>query len=171
MRSKKDSTPNSLQTAGPSPGWVTKRHNRYISKDTEILKQMQDAFGKRGEFRMLNLKLNFSIKINYLIVNEASIALRQHLSSRTAAMLAPLNRYLNTLIPSPSEKSVRLKPFNDAQFFASLKAHGAQLPFKSNNKQRQFYERWLRTPAFGVWLAQQEEAVTNVLTARESSPR
>ena len=57
----------------------------------------------------------------------------------------------------------RLKPFHDAAFFASLKAHGSPLPFKSNAKQREFYERWLRTPAFGLWLARQEEVVQGVL--------
>jgi len=83
-------------------------------------------------------------------------------------MLAPLNRYINTLIPSPAEKAHRLKPFNDAQFFASLKTHGSPLPFKSPSKQRLFYERWLRTPAFGLWLARQEEMVGDVLASRAS---
>ena len=101
----------------------------------------------------------------------ASEALRQHFSSRTNALLVPLQRYLQTLIPTPSESRTnlstppRLKPFHDAAFFASLKAHGSPLPFKSSAKQREFYERWLRTPAFGLWLARQEEVVQGVLKA------
>lgn len=106
-------------------------------------------------------------------VEEASFNLRRHFSSRSAALLGPLNRYLNTLIPRPSEANktstgLRLKPFNNANFFTSLKAHGAALPFKSSTKQREFYERWLRTPAFGLWLARQEEIVARTLANANS---
>ena len=134
----------------------------------------------------------------------ASEALREHFCSRTTAFLVPLQRYLNTLIPTPADRSApptpipssadfhsssgslaipqpdthhthhagtpathvvhpRLKAFSETAFFASLKANGAPLPFKSGAKRREFYERWLRTPAFGVWLAAQEEVVNKVL--------
>ena len=102
----------------------------------------------------------------FVPVAEASFNLRRHFSSRSAALLVPLNRYLNTLIPRPSEAGstgMRLKSFNNANFFASLKTHGAVLPFRSGAKQREFYERWLRTPAFGIWLARQEDIVTRTL--------
>ena len=49
--------------------------------------------------------------------------------------------------------------FNDAQFFASLDTHGAALPFRSTSKRRAFYERFLRTPTFGAWLAEAEARV------------
>jgi hypothetical protein len=97
---------------------------------------------------------------------DASLVLRCHFTSRTTALLVPLNRYLNTLIPSPAEYSSslhRLKPFNSDNFLSSLKAHGSPLPFRSAMKQKEFYERWLKTPNFGVWLAQQEEVVRRVL--------
>jgi hypothetical protein len=104
---------------------------------------------------------------SFVPVTEASFNLRRHLSSRSAALLVPLNRYLNTLIPRPSESEastgLRLKSFNNANFFASLKTHGAVLPFRSGTKQREFYERWLRTPAFGMWLARQEDLVARTL--------
>ncbi|KAH9168834.1 DUF1630-domain-containing protein [Lactarius sanguifluus] len=134
------------RSAGPEPGWKTKTHNRYTSKDRQLLQQLEAIAG----------------------VEEASFGLRRHFSSRSAALLVPLNRYLNTLIPRPSEVSrattdLRLKPFNNANFFTSLKAHGAALPFKSSTKQREFYERWLRTPAFGLWLARQEDVVGRTL--------
>jgi hypothetical protein len=106
----------------------------------------------------------------FVSVAEASFNLRRHFSSRSAALLAPLNRYLNTLIPRPSETStgLRLKSFNNANFFASLKEHGAILPFRSSTKQREFYERWLRTPGFGIWLARQEDLVTRTLEKARS---
>jgi hypothetical protein len=58
---------------------------------------------------------------------------------------------------------LRLKPFSEAAFFASLKANGSPLPFKSTAKRKDFYEKWLRTRAFGLWLAAQEEVVDRVL--------
>ncbi|KAI0370326.1 DUF1630-domain-containing protein [Pilatotrama ljubarskyi] len=137
---------------GPPPGWKT-THRRYTSRDHTLLKQLEHAC--RGSLQAKR---------------QASEALRQHFTSRTTALLVPLQRYLQSLIPTPSESrsnlanSGRLKPFSDAAFFASLKAHGSPLPFKSNAKQKEFYERWLRTPAFGLWLARQEEVVQGVLS-------
>ncbi|KAI9061000.1 DUF1630-domain-containing protein [Trametes sanguinea] len=136
---------------GPKPGWKS-IHRRYTSRDHALLKRLEQACrGSEYDKR------------------QASEALRQHFTSRTTALLVPLQRYLQSLIPTPSESrsnlasSYRLKPFSDAAFFASLKAHGSPLPFKSSSKQREFYERWLRSPAFGVWIARQEEVVQGVL--------
>ena len=101
---------------------------------------------------------------------EASLNLRSHFLSRSAQLITPLARYLNTLIPSPTEVKharkvfetssssrtttttttttppqtnfgLRLKPFNPTNFFASLKTHGSILPFKSTRKKTEFYER------------------------------
>ena len=150
---------------------------------------------------------------------EASLNLRRHFLSRSAQLITPLARYLNTLIPSPAEVKqharnaselslssstttsssttrpstsqrnlgLRLKPFNHTNFFASLKTHGCILPFKSTRKKTEFYERcvfiycwstcpkgflfisdsvlfrWLKSPTFGTWLAQQEQIVQTVL--------
>ncbi|KAF9560706.1 DUF1630-domain-containing protein [Agrocybe pediades] len=139
--------------AGPSPGWKTKTHKRYISKDRVLLKQLENAVRGDDKARM-----------------DASLALRRHFCSRSTQLITPLARYLNTLIPSPSERNsnarrqpLRLKPFNSTHFFASLKAHGSVLPFKSTSKRTEFYERWLKSPAFGAWLAQQEQIVQSVL--------
>ncbi|KAF4613826.1 hypothetical protein D9613_007981 [Agrocybe pediades] len=201
--------------AGPSPGWKTKTHKRYISKDRVLLKQLENAVRGDDKARM-----------------DASLALRRHFCSRSTQLITPLARYLNTLIPSPSEvhharktstmgnyqglsssaslgnvsmsstsanfpttistpslvssnaprsaspyigggdgkrnsnarrQPLRLKPFNSTHFFASLKAHGSVLPFKSTSKRTEFYERWLKSPAFGAWLAQQEQIVQSVL--------
>ncbi|EJD39035.1 DUF1630-domain-containing protein [Auricularia subglabra TFB-10046 SS5] len=127
---------------GPEPGWHTKTHARYVSKDRTLIAQMQSAVAKGGSTEI-----------------EACWALRQHFASRTTAMLAPLNRYMNSLIP-PGGQGGRLRPFNNEQFFVSLETHGAALPFRSSAKRRAFYERWLRTPAFGTWLAQAEERIS-----------
>ncbi|GBE88217.1 DUF1630-domain-containing protein [Sparassis crispa] len=215
---------------GPSPGWTSRTHKRYISRDRALLQQVQDAC--RG---------------SDISKRRASAMLHQHFSSRTAAFLVPLQRYLQTLIPTPSESAralarfpafapmsipdinvpaspvsststspsptpstspspspapstlssavtptpyhttptanvhittnthaaprevpLRLKPFSERAFLASLSAHGATkpLPFKSSGKAREFYKRWLRSPAFGVWIARQEEIVQRVLNGK-----
>lgn len=188
---------------GPRPGWKTKTHKRYVSKDRALLKQLETACEKGGEIELLR----------------ASLLLRRHFCTRTTELLLPLSRYLNTLIPTPAEVAsaqsgrctpasgvgtpasgrgtpasttnlagsgmsapsssstpssihtpppLRLKPFNTTHFFASLKAHGTTLPFRSSGKRVEFYERWLKTPAFGLWLAQQEEVVINVLSQAQA---
>ncbi|GLB40135.1 putative stabilization of polarity axis [Lyophyllum shimeji] len=147
----------SVPPAGPAPGWKSKTHKRYISKDRALLKQLETAL--RGDERA---KLN------------ASLALRRHFHSRTSEVITPLARYLNTLIPTPTEvaksstDTLRLKPFSSANFFASLKAHGSTLPFRSTSKRIEFYERLLKTPSFGLWLAQQERIVEGVLKEKRT---
>jgi hypothetical protein len=44
-----------------------------------------------------------------------------------------------------------------------LKSQGSTLPFKSNSKRKEFYERWLKCPSFGLWLNEQEGIVQGVL--------
>ncbi|KAI0806300.1 hypothetical protein BC629DRAFT_1282804 [Irpex lacteus] len=166
-------------SVGPPPGWTTKTHKRHVSKDSALLKRLQDAL--HGDERAQL---------------EASEALREHFASRTTAFLVPLQRYLNTLIPTHADRSTtpsptpssatfapsghtlavptpfappRLKPFNENAFFASLKANGSPLPFKSSAKRKDFYEKWLRTRAFGLWLAAQEEVVNRVLSEPPAS--
>ncbi|SRR6266436_4175578 len=154
--------------AGPPPGWKTKTHKRYTCKDRQLLRTLETvAESRNAKTRELYAPHTMCDRPMTLFVPvaEASFNLRRHFSSRSAALLVPLNRYLNTLIPRPSEAStdLRLKSFNNANFFASLKTHGAVLPFRSSTNQRLFYERWLRTPAFGIWLARQEDLVARAL--------
>lgn len=94
---------------------------------------------------------------NHLSEIEASFLLRQHFLDRSTALLQPFNRYLASLIPPGGEG--QLRSFNNAQFFASLETHGAALPFRSSSKRKAFYERFLRTPVFGAWLAEAEARV------------
>jgi len=144
---------NRTPLPGPVPGWKTKTHKRYISKDRSLLKTLEQAL----------------LTSDSEAQREPALALRRHFASRTTEFLVPLNRYLNTLIPSPSSSmypTQKMKRFNENDFFATLKSHGSPLPFKSNSKQREFYERWLKSPGFGVWLAKQEELVEAALRQR-----
>lgn len=139
--------------AGPAPGWKTKKHKRYISKDPDLLGQLEVAC--QGDDRTSKITIVTTAgacSLTHVYPElDTSLILRQHFSSRTTALITPVARYLNTLIPGPTEvtqarksgRTLRLKPFNSANFFASLKAHGNTLPFRSKNKRTEFYERSL----------------------------
>ncbi|CCM04996.1 uncharacterized protein FIBRA_07194 [Fibroporia radiculosa] len=74
--------------AGPAPGWKTRTHSRYTSRDRSVLQTLQEACTGSEQAK-----------------REASALLRQHFSSRTAAFLVPLQRYLQRLIPLPSSSA------------------------------------------------------------------
>ncbi|KAJ6498965.1 hypothetical protein C8R45DRAFT_980498 [Mycena sanguinolenta] len=162
---------NTRVRAGPLPGWKTRTHTRYVSKDRALLRRLEDVCAKGSDRDRL----------------DASLDLRRHFHARTTEMLVPLSRYLHTLIPTPTERAsastltisssassstvsskttepLRMRPFSAPAFLASLKTGtGAALPFRSTARRKEFYERWLRTPAFGVWLGMQEGIVQSVL--------
>ncbi|KAJ7065300.1 hypothetical protein C8F01DRAFT_1350758 [Mycena amicta] len=146
---------NTRAPAGPTPGWKTRTHTRYISKDRVLLRRLEEACTQGSERDRL----------------DASLELRQHFHARSTELLVPLTRYLQTLIPTPAERAaaartepLRMRPFSAPKFLASLKTGpSATLPFRSTARRKEFYERWLRTPAFGVWLAMQEGIVQGVL--------
>lgn len=135
---------NSVKTLdihpGPKPGWTTKTHKRYISKDRALLKQLEDTSSK-------------------ISLHTKSEMIRAHFSSRTSSFLVPLNRYLNTLI-SPTG----LKPFSTEDFIK--RGLDGPLPWKSARGRKDFYERWARTNAFGTWIKERDESVRKVMQAR-----
>ena len=116
--------------------------------------------------------------------------LRLHFARRASEVLVPLNRYCTSLISSSSSTAVSsaatssrslslssskqdnthpppsLPSFHPSAFLASLKQHGSPLPFRSRTKQKEFYERWLKSPAFGVWMRERDEEFRMVLTTR-----
>ena len=146
-------------SAGPTPGWKTKKHKRYISKDRVLLNQLETAFhgGDRTSSSLILLCLKLKFVHKPFAELDASLILRQHFCSRTTALITPVARYLNTLIPNPTEvtqarksgRILRLKPFNSVSFFTSLKTHGGTLPFRSKTKRMEFYERLLQTLILG----------------------
>ncbi|KAJ7680655.1 hypothetical protein DFH06DRAFT_1163828 [Mycena polygramma] len=152
---------NTRARAGPPPGWKTRTHTRYVSKDRTLLRRLEDVCARGSDRERL----------------DASLDLRRHFHARTTELLVPLARYLHTLIPTPAERAaasssslatteLRMRAFSAPAFLASLKSGastGATLPFRSTARRKEFYERWLRTPAFGVWLGMQEGIVQGVL--------
>jgi hypothetical protein len=160
---------NTRARAGPEPGWKTRTHKRYVSKDRPLLRRLEDVCATGSErdrpFFLLFRRLNTHEPTGLA----ASLDLRRHFHARTTELLVPLARYLHTLIPTPAERAaapssapLRMRAFNTPAFLASLTT-GAALPFRSTARRKEFYERWLRTPTFGVWLGLQEGIVQGVL--------
>jgi hypothetical protein len=191
---------------GPPLGFKT-THRRYISKDRALLKQLENAL-RPGTGRPERLRV--------------SDLLRQHFAARATALLVPLNRYLTSLIPTPSTTPLvpqetpsqlargssarvtvtaagigstsrapvrppqptttttpimptmpnqpaqrqKMAAFSPNDMLASLQKYGSPLPFKSQSRQREFYERWMRTNAFSAWLMREESIVERVLAER-----
>ncbi|KAJ7086181.1 hypothetical protein B0H15DRAFT_782487 [Mycena belliarum] len=145
---------NTRARAGPEPGWKTRTHKRYVSKDRQLLRRLEIACASGSDAERIAV----------------SLELRRHFHARTTELLVPLARYLHTLIPTPAERAaapkapLRMRVFSAPAFLESLKTGaGAALPFRSTARRKEFYERWLRTPAFGVWLGLQEGIVQGVL--------
>ena len=51
--------------AGPVPGWKTKTHRRYISKDRELLKQLEHACFKGNDKTRKVICLDFFPKYSF----------------------------------------------------------------------------------------------------------
>ncbi|KAB5595770.1 Polarity axis stabilization protein [Ceratobasidium theobromae] len=176
------------QAFGPSLGYHT-GHNRYISKDRAFLKRLEAAvkqgpdaqtqvyellrqhFAQRSQQLLVPLNRYFSsllpkpIDSNHsptpLLAPSPAPSLRT--PSPATSAVPPSSHRLSPTPPAPGRTITRVKPFNSKDFFASLKTHGAQLPFRSTTKQKEFYERWLKSPAFGAWISGRVDAAQSVL--------
>ncbi|KAJ7747216.1 hypothetical protein B0H16DRAFT_1675642 [Mycena metata] len=142
---------NTRARAGPPPGWKTRTHTRYVSKDRTLLRRLEDT-------RPSTSGGTSTPAPTELLVPLCALPPHPHPHTRLSA---PLHR-------SPCVCAPLVPP----AFLASLKSGsgaganangGAVLPFRSTARRKEFYERWLRTPAFGVWLGMQEGIVQGVL--------
>ncbi|UZJ52789.1 hypothetical protein CBS101457_002109 [Exobasidium rhododendri] len=158
---------NSAGGGGPEhvPGLLSKRKRR-VSKDRPLLRELTEMAEKGGD------------------VEAANAMLRRYFSDLTEQFLAPLNRYVSSLIPadfdlsSPSQ-TPRIKPFNSTAFLASLKANGTPLPIRSRNLptgaavRQSLYHEFIQCPNFSLWLHErislaEEEQYNRKLKALES---
>lgn len=129
------------------PGFVTKRKRR-VSKDRPLLKKLQDMVEKEENVLMVNALL------------------RRYFADITERFLAPLNRYVSSLIPHDAPQgggpvdASQIKAFNTDAFLASLKAHGTPLPLRSRSLptgaavRQSLYLDFLRSPNFSYYLTE-----------------
>ncbi|CAO1627971.1 unnamed protein product [Parajaminaea phylloscopi] len=129
------------------PGFATKRKRR-VSKDRPLLKKLQDMVEHEENIPMANAML------------------RRYFADITERFLAPLNRYISSLIPPEAAASggpvdsAKIRPFNTDAFLASLKAHGTPLPLRSRSLptgaalRQGLYLDFLRSPNFSYYLTE-----------------
>ncbi len=112
------------------PGFTTKRKRR-ISKDRQLLKRLQDLATTASKAGSSDAAIEAAI-------TNANVIMRRYFADLTERFLAPLNRYVASLVPasfdlsSPSEVP-KIRPFNTTDFLASLKAHGTPLAIRSRS--------------------------------------
>lgn len=138
-------SPSVPRQAGlPAVGFVSQR-KRHVSKDRVLLREMQALAARPSEHA------------------HASAVLRRYFADLTERFLAPLNRYMASLIPadfdlsSPAE-TPRVRPFHRADFLASLKTHSTPLRMRqrslstTNTLRHALYNDFLQCPNFSLWL-------------------
>lgn len=73
--------------AGPTPGWKTKTHKRYISKDRVLLKQLEDACEGNEQASMCSPR-SLYLSINYYVSRNERIpscSLSLHIAYNSAS--------------------------------------------------------------------------------------
>jgi hypothetical protein len=143
-------------------GFLSRRH-RSVQKDRTLLKRLE-AVVAEGD----------------LDDPAANEALRTHFQQLTEKMLVPLNRYFQTLIPSPSTPSnaaQTIKPFSLPTFLTHLRNHGPNpLLFRTkglSTKSRvesDFYASFCMSPTFAGWLHARIHSLGTAVAATAQNP-
>jgi hypothetical protein len=141
---------NSAGGGGPEhlAGFTSKRKRR-ISKDRALLKRLLELVERPNGGAAADAT--------------ADALLRRYFADQTSRFLAPLNRYVSSLIPATFDLSSpsaapQIRPFSTTAFLASLKAHGTPLAVRSRSLptgaavRQALYLDFLRSPNFGLWL-------------------
>ncbi|WFD30779.1 RNA helicase [Malassezia sp. CBS 17886] len=146
-------------SARVAPTGLESLHKRRISKDRALLRQLVEMANDPSQHA------------------RADALLRRHFADRTERFLAPLNRYMASLIPasfdlsSPTE-TPPLRPFRREAFFAFLRTHGSSLPMRQRSlstaaaQRNALYADFLQCPNFSLWLQSRVQAADEEHTQR-----
>ncbi|CDZ98589.1 Uncharacterized conserved protein [Phaffia rhodozyma] len=160
------------QASGPNPSSNSARPSPSPIPPKAALVESFQSKRKRqvSKDRILLKKLEAVVAAGDLQNPEANDQIRFHFADLTEKFLQPLNRYFASLIPTDltpdsSNQLPPLKPFSSASFLSSLRAHGSALSFRKSGlgsttgSAQSFYDTFLKSKHFGVWLARRcEEA-------------
>jgi len=109
-------------------------------------------------------KLEGYLRGNEMSSRECSDMIRRHFSILSALFLAPLNRYLATLLKTTSQSGISsYAPFSEEDFIASLWKYGCSVQFKGktgfhrHKNAEVFYRRFCRSKNFDSWLEMKME--------------
>ena len=105
-----------------------------------------------------------------ILAAEIGRVIRRHFAYLTALVLAPLNRYLATLMSvSSSTHASEYALFSEADFLLSLSKHGSSVQFKGktsfqrNKVAETFYKKFCGCPSFFSWLQMKVELANTSL--------
>lgn len=139
--------------SSPKPdaeGFISRRQ-RGISKDRVLLKRLEGLIAEG--------KLDGKFALDHADADPGgNEALRLHFQQLTERFLVPLNRYFQTLVPSPP--TTQIKPWSIPNFLAHLKNHGPNpLQFKTkglttkSRVEHDFYASFCMSATFAGWLS------------------
>lgn len=112
---------------------------------------------------------------------QANVVLRRYFADLTERFLAPLNRYVASLVPDLSAADAQMRPFSAPDFIASLSTHSTPLPVRARplaaSTRTALYNDFLRSPNFSLWLQARVAAIEEVhwqrrtaMVARDAPP-
>ncbi|XP_076053198.1 protein DENND6A isoform X2 [Oratosquilla oratoria] len=103
-------------------------------------------------------------------VEVQSALLRRYLLELTQSFMIPLERYVASLMPlqkniSPYKSTPTLRPFNPAEFLATIESSGPQLTSGVKGDWEGLYRRFFRCINFSAWYNARYQEVSNKLNA------
>ncbi|RPB25733.1 DUF1630-domain-containing protein [Terfezia boudieri ATCC MYA-4762] len=129
------------------PGFMPNETKGHIGKDWRFIKKLEEYL--RG---------------NEMSARDCSDMIRRHFSILSALFLAPLNRYLATILKTTNSSGISsYAPFSEDEFLASLWKHGCYMGFKGktgfhrHKNAEAFYRRFYRSKNFESWLGMKLE--------------
>ncbi|XP_078270729.1 protein DENND6A isoform X3 [Rhinoraja longicauda] len=140
-----------LKTLDSKPGVYTS-YKTYLSKDEEIIKQVQKGIQQKRP-------------------SEAQcVILRRYFLELTQSFIIPLERYVASLMPlqksiSPWKSPPQLKPFSEDEFMKTLEKAGPQLTSRLKGDWIGLYRQFLKSPNFDGWFRSRWKEMTQKLEA------
>ncbi|CAB1315696.1 unnamed protein product, partial [Coregonus sp. 'balchen'] len=140
-----------LKTLDSKPG-VYSAYKPYISKDEDIIKQLQKGVQQKRPSAAQNA------------------ILRRYFLELTQSFIIPLERYVASLMPlqksiSPWKSPPQLRPFLQEEFMKTLEKAGPQLTSRLKGDWMGLYRQFLRCPNFDGWFRNRRREMMKKLEA------
>uniref|UniRef100_A0A8C7ZMU7 DENN/MADD domain containing 6Aa n=1 Tax=Oryzias sinensis TaxID=183150 RepID=A0A8C7ZMU7_9TELE len=140
-----------LKTLDSKPGVYT-AYKPYLSKDEEIIKQLQKGVQQKRPSAAQNA------------------ILRRYFLELTQSFIIPLERYVASLMPlqksiCPWKSPPQLRPFNQQDFMKTLEKAGPQLTSRLKGDWIGLYRCFLKSPNFDGWFRSRRKEMTQKLEA------
>ncbi|KAI9816517.1 MAG: hypothetical protein M1827_001649 [Pycnora praestabilis] len=161
------STPHIVYLQGSSAAVPIRlhHHRHQIHVDYQVPGAMSPPNRARGHIskdQTFLKNIDTMLRSNGSDAAEVSSVIRRHFAYITGAFLAPINRYLATLMSSSAITSpggnLQYSHFSEVDFLQSLSKHGTSIQFKGQTSihrhkaEAAFYSKFCRSSNFYSWL-------------------